>query len=205
MGLLQTECPQYVLNHTIKKAKMGLENKRIFWWVGVQWAVVILLLMRRKEGEIKWLGKWGSTPVINCVTNDLGCSSLKPKPSADLGQNRLALAGLDMLLLGWLVNEGQGLAVLGLLAKRRRWLGPASVMVHRGSLGWWQISKTKAWVQTVLCHFYYILLPKASRRWWGNRCYLLLGKLQRIMATFAILQMVRNRRDELERTKRKTK
>ena len=53
MGLLQIECPQYVLNHTIKKAKMGLENKRIFWWIGVQWAVIILLLMRRKEGEIK--------------------------------------------------------------------------------------------------------------------------------------------------------
>ena len=159
--------------------------------------------MRRKEGEIKWLEKWGSIPVINSVTNDLGCSSLKPNPSADLGQNRLTLAGLGMLLLGWLVNEGQCLAVLDLSAKRRRWLGPASVMVHRGSLGWshnggrFQRPKPGFRLHCVISVTSYCPTQVTG----GGEIDVTSGweKVRTLMATFAILQMVRNRRDELKR------
>lgn len=134
--------------------------------------------------------KWSSIPVINGVTNDLGYSSLKPKPSADLGQDRLTLAGLDIppyCLIGqWRPVFGSSWPI-----SQERVTGTCICHGHCDSLGWShndkQISKTEAWVQTVLCHFLH-LLPKASHRWWRNGCYLLLQeKLQRIMATFCSL------------------
>lgn len=48
--------------------------------------------------------------------------------------------------------------------------------------------------------------PEQVTRWWGNRCYLLLGgTAENSGGTVAIFQMVRHKRDELERNEGSTK
>lgn len=170
--------------------------------MGVQWGVIILLLMRRKEGEIKWLEKWSSIPVINCVTNDLGYSSLKPKPSADLGQDRLTLAGLDIILLAdWSMKASIWQFLTYQLREGGDWDLHLSWSIVPALDGHTMMAdfKDRSLGSDCTVSFLTSYCPKQVTGGGEIDVISCWEKLQRIMATFAILQMVRNRRDELKR------